>query len=81
MIILHPVLGLYPISENVLLFKSVSLMNTKLLALGEEDKSLKSRENQIDLLYCNIVTNTSVGAITKVNCVSVFHLNNSKKLY
>ena len=52
----------------------------KLLAAGEEDKSLKSRENYIYLLYCNSVINTSVGAITKVNGVFVFRLSNSKKL-
>ena len=39
----------------------------KLLALGEEDKSLKSGENYIYLLCCKIVINTSVGAIAKVN--------------
>ena len=53
----------------------------KLLALGEEDKSSKSRENCIYLWYCSIVINTSVGAIAKVNGVFVFHLNKSKKLW
>ena len=52
----------------------------KLLALGEEDKSLESRENYIYLLYSNIVINTSVSVIAWANGVFVFHLNISKKL-
>ena len=51
------------------------------LALSEEDKSLKSRENDTDLLYCKIVINISVSVIAKVNCIFLFHLNNSKKLW
>ena len=43
----------------------------KLLAPDEEDKSLESRENYINLLYCNSVINTSVGAIAKMNGVFV----------
>ena len=52
----------------------------KLLAPGEEDKSLKSRENYIYLLYCNGLINTSVSAIAEVNGVFVFRVSNSKKL-
>ena len=52
----------------------------KLLAPGEENRSLKSKENYIYLMYCNTVINISVGAIAKVNDVFVFHLHNSKKL-
>ena len=36
----------------------------KLMALYEEDESLKSSKNHIYLQYCNIVINTSVGAMT-----------------
>ena len=52
----------------------------KLLAPGEQDKCLKSRENYVYLPYYDTVINTSVGAIAKVKGVFVFHLNNSKKL-
>ena len=52
----------------------------RLLSFGEEDKSLKSRENYIYFLYCNIVINTSVRVIAKLNGVFVFHPYNSKKL-
>ena len=53
----------------------------KLLALGKEDKSLKSSPKITYLLYCNIVIDTFVGAIAKVNGVFVFYLNNSNKKY
>ena len=66
-------------SDN-LKVRTFSFVELKLLAPGEEDKYLKSRENYIYLPYCNSVINTSVGAIAKVNGVFVFHLNNSKKL-
>ena len=52
----------------------------KLLAPGEENKSLKSRENYIYIQYCNHVIITSVGTIATVNGVFVFRLNNSKEL-
>ena len=60
----------------------MSLTNLlKLLAPGEEDKSLKSRENYFYLQYCDTVINTFVGEIAiKMNGVVVLHLNNSKKL-
>ena len=43
----------------------------KLLAPVEEDKSLKSRENYVYLLYRDTVINTSLGAIAEVNGVFV----------
>ena len=52
----------------------------KLLAPGEEDKILKSRENYVYLLYYDTIINTFVSAIIKVNGIFVFHLNNSKEL-
>ena len=48
----------------------------KLLVLGEEDKSLNCEENFNHLLCYNIVINTSVSVIAKVN--GVFHPDNSK---
>ena len=41
---------------------------------------VQATKNHFYLLYCNIVINTSVGVIAKVNDVFVFNLNNWKKL-
>ena len=61
-------------------FKVDAIYELKELALGEEDKSLKSTANYIYLLYCNIVINNAVSAIVKVNGVFVLYLKHSKKL-
>ena len=45
----------------------------------EDNKSLNSRENYVYVLYLNLVINTSVGVIAKVNCGLVFHLKPLKE--